>query len=152
MDILDKYLIHLNENFWESIMKFLEPSESQHGYIRNLNSDLKTKKEWCRKKFKGTKLSFKLKIFTYEQYSEHPDYLNCVMQAELEYYSKLVNWLKKTSPLEVCKYNMDKEKCMNWVRQAKIEKAMEIEQLKAELNKDKAVSKIVFNRVMKYMR
>jgi len=152
MNTLDKYLSHLNENFWESIMKFIEPSESQHGYIRNLNSDLETRKKWCRNKFKGTKLSFKLKLFTYEQYSEHPDYLNCIMRSELDNYSKLVNWLKKTSPLEVCKYNLDKEKCMNWVRQAKAEKSIEIEQLKSELNKEKVVSKVVFNRVMRYMR
>lgn len=152
MNTIDKYLTHLNENFWESIMKFFESGESQHGQFRNLSSDLKVRQEWCRKKFKGTKIAFKLKSFSYEQYSEHPDYPNCIMRAEIDHYSKLLKWLKKTSPLEICKYNLDKEKCMNWVRQAKVESSLELDQLQSELSKDKAVSKVVFNRVMKYMR
>jgi hypothetical protein len=152
MNTLDKYLVRLNENFWESIMKFFESGESQHGQFRNLSSDLKTRKEWCRKKFKGSKLLFKLGSFSYEQYSEHPDFSNCIMKAELSHNLNLLKWLKRTSPLEICKYNLDKEKCMSWVRQAKVESSLELEQLQSELNKDKVVSKVVFNRVMKYMR
>jgi len=152
--ITDKYLqyIQLNEGFWQSIKNFFEFPHSKHPKYTAVTTAYETAETRCRRQY-SPKKDIEIKIgdkFTYRDYVENPEYILCEMRAALQFWSDVIKWFKSSTSEEVCKFNTNKERCIKWVEETKLEGESELANLKGELKNTK-MSKQQFDKIARFL-
>ena len=95
----------------------------------------------CRKMFpplRDTKVNVPLsKDFNhsvkYSDYQENPNYTLCIIEAQIKFSNDFIKYLKSKSSNEICKNNLNKEKCVRWIEEEIVSLESNLESAEEEL-------------------
>ena len=136
-EVLDEYLIHLQEGIWTAVVKALEFPTAKHPRYKRILKQLNDRYIMCRSSFPGldNRIRFNTKYgsIQYGEYIQHPDYTNCLNSAYLDFANDFLDWVKRAKIKEVCKYNRNFEKCSKWVENEVLDRKDEIKNLKRQM-------------------
>lgn len=147
--MLNKYLLFLQEEeklgFWGTIGKWLEFKQSKHPKYKVIADRYNKDVRDCRSHYPPKRdININIKtpgqevpIFSYTDYEENPKFVICKMEAALKFWESFFKWVKEVGVEDICKFNLNKERCEMWVEEMKAEGGDELEFVKKELKKGK---------------
>jgi hypothetical protein len=149
-NLLDEYLINIQEGVWAAIARALEFPTSKHPKYRLLVKSLNNRQIMCRNSFPGEDLRINVNTkwgdFKFGDYQEHPQYTHCLFSAYVDFLTDFLKLAEREKTSGLCKFNRNKEKCAQWVEMEVLKKKSLLKDYKRQLKlmKDMRIPKKQF--------
>lgn len=144
---------NLSEGVWETIKKFLEFSESKNRLYTDLKDKYEDSKEKCNQyEYAKDMIMLPIGDMVYMQYKLNPEYVTCRMKASYMFWLNVLAMVKKYDKEEICKNNLNKKRCFQWVDEMKKTSSEKLFDIKDAFKNPGSMTEWEFKKLVKNLK